>query len=127
MRSYDVAITSLAIGAPAKWTDNVLSQFPIPDVVLEHRGVARRIPHSGVVRLALVRQLHVELGLSVRDAVRRAEELLGTDGSCVAAGDALQLVLDRAALERRVDLALREALESAPAPRRGRPPGRRGP
>ena len=125
MRSYDVAITSLAIGAPAKWTDNVLSQFPIPDVVLEHRGIARRIPYTGVVRLALVRELHVELGLSVRDAVCRADELLGTDPSVVLAGEAIQLVLDRAALERRVDQALREALESAPTPRRGRPPGRR--
>ena len=26
MRLYDVAVTSLAIGAPVKWTDNLIAQ-----------------------------------------------------------------------------------------------------
>lgn len=124
MRFYDVAVTSLAIGAPPKWTDNLLSQFPIPDVQLERRGVARRVSHSAVVRLALIRELHTELGLSVRDAVRRADELLESHAGTATAGETLVLTVDFAAVERRVDARLREALESAPAPRRGRPPRR---
>ena len=29
MRSYDIAIASLTIDAPAKWTDNLLSQHAV--------------------------------------------------------------------------------------------------
>ncbi|MEO8621890.1 MAG: hypothetical protein ABI625_12545, partial [bacterium] len=76
MPSYDIAIASLAIDAPPKWTDNVLSQHTIPDVVFARRGVARRIGHAALVRLALIRQLHVSLGLGVADAVRVASDLL---------------------------------------------------
>jgi hypothetical protein len=36
----------------------------------------------------------------------------------------VRIVLDRAALERTLDDRLRDALESAPVPRRGRPPRR---
>ena len=63
MRSYSVAISSLAIGSPHKWLDNLLSHFPLPDVGSERRGIARRVPHSALVRLALTRELHLELGM----------------------------------------------------------------
>ena len=122
MRSYDVAIASLAIDAPSKWTDNLLSQHRLPDVVSERRGVARRISYSGLVRLALIRQLHVELALGVGDAVRVADQLLDSGGTGVYESGQLRLTVDRPALERALDLRLTEVLESAPAPRRGRPP-----
>lgn len=128
MRTYDVAVASLAIGAPAKWTDNLLSQHRIPDVVLEHRGVARRIPHQALLRLALIRELHTMLLIGVRDAVRMAAQLWTEQGENGEPGltlGALRLSLDRAALTRTVEQRLRDALESAPAPRRGRPPRRR--
>jgi hypothetical protein len=38
----------------------------------------------------------------------------------------LRITCDRPALEHTLDRRLREALESAPAPRRGRPRGRMG-
>ena len=121
MRSYDVAIASLAVDAPLKWTDNLLSQHRLPDVVSERRGVARRISYSGLVRLALIRQLHVELALGVGDAVRVADQLLDSGGTGVYESGHLRLTVDRPALERTLDLRLAEVLESAPAPRRGRP------
>ena len=121
MRSYDVAIASLAVDAPLKWTDNLLSQHRLPDVVSERRGVARRISYSGLVRLALIRQLHVELALGVGDAVRVADQLLDSGGTGVHESGHLRLTVDRPALERALDLRLAEVLESAPAPRRGRP------
>ena len=122
MRSYDVAISSLAIDAPRRWTDNLLSQFALPDVDSDRRGIARRISYPALVRLALIRQLHTRLGIGVGDSIRIASELLDANVGCVHERGHLTLSVDRPALERTLDAALAEALESAPAPRRGRPP-----
>ncbi|NUR34784.1 MAG: hypothetical protein HOQ30_12295 [Gemmatimonadaceae bacterium] len=121
MRFYDVAVTSLAIDAPIKWTDNVLSQHDVPGVAAARRGVARRIPHPTLLHLALTRELHAVLGLSVRDALPLDRELLDGDGAAIIQRGAVHLALDRALLERAVERRLREALESAPTPRRGPP------
>ncbi len=122
MRSYDVAIASLAIDAPTKWTDNVLAQHDVPGVVSVRRGVARRIERPALILLALARELHVGMDVSVRQALSLARELLQErEGSAVRRG-VLLVDVDRDALERALDDRLREALESAPAPRRGRPP-----
>lgn len=125
MRAYSVAITSLAIDAPVKWTDNVLSQHPVNDVIAASRGVARRIPYGVLVRLALTRELHVTLGMTVRGSLALADELLSAGEGAVHRQGHVRVVCDRAALEQALDHRLREALESAPSPRRGRPPHRR--
>ena len=57
MRSYSVAVAALAIGAPRKWTDNVLSQHQLPEIVSVRQGVARRIPYHTLIQLALIREL----------------------------------------------------------------------
>jgi hypothetical protein len=114
VRFYDVAMTSLAINAPLKWTDNVLSQHSVTDVVADRRGVARRLPHSALVHLALTRELHVSVGLSVRDALELARELLAQRDDVDAAGvrrGHLRITCDRAALERTLERRLRDALE----------------
>lgn len=121
MRSYDIGIASLAIMAPVKWTDNLLSQHVIPDVASTRRRVARRIPHSALIQLAIIRQLHIELGLGVRDAVRISKTLGDTKGEGVHQGGQIRLTVDRPAIERELEGRLRDALESAPTPRRGRP------
>ena len=121
MRGYDVAIASLAIDAPLKWTDNALSQHAVPGVVAARRGIPRRISRTALLHLALTRELHVQLGLGVRDALALAIELLARDADPGVARGSLRLQCDRAALERILDLRLRDALESAPSPRRGRP------
>ena len=124
MRSYTVAVSALAIGAPHKWLDNLLSHFPVPDVGSERRGVARRIPHSALLHLALARELHLDLGVGVRDALALAADLLSSPEGAVSRGGHLRVTCDRLALEHAVGARLREALESAPAPRRGRPAAR---
>lgn len=124
MRSYSIAVSALAIGAPQKWLDNLLSHFPVPSVSGERRGVARRIPHSTLVQLALTRQLHQALGMGVRDALTLAGELLASNDGAVLRGGHLRVTCDRRTLEHAVIECLRDALESAPTPRRGRPPGR---
>jgi hypothetical protein len=125
VRSYDVAMASLALGAPVKWTDNLLSHYAVPGVVSSDRGASRRIPHGALVFLAVVRELHTKLGLGVRDAVAMAPRLLADDAGTVHESGHLRVTLDHAGLERDLTLRLREALESAPTPRRGRPPTRR--
>lgn len=125
MRLYSVVVASLAIDAPTKWLDNLLSHHQIPGVIAERRGVARRIPYGALMYLALVRELHVALHLGVRDAVRVADAMLSGGDDAVHASGHLRVTFDRAALERDVTLRLRAALESAPAPRRG-PTPRRG-
>lgn len=124
MPSYDVTITALAIRAPHKWTDNLLSQHSIADVGSAHRGVARRISHVALLRIALIRQLHVQLGISVADAVHLAALLLHSEPPGVHASGQLTLTVDIAELQRTLDEQLAQALESAPVPRRGRPPAK---
>jgi hypothetical protein len=125
MRHYDVAIASLAIAAPLKWTDNLLSHHNIPGVVAERRGIARRISHLALLHLALIREVNLNLGASVRDAVAIADRLLAEQGAGVLQTGHLRVILDRSALEQALDSRLRDALESAPTPRRGRPARRR--
>lgn len=121
MRWYDVTMASLAIGAPIRWTDNVLTQHQLPDIVSVNRGVTRLIPHSTLVRLCLIRELCSGLGIGVRGAVRFAADLLDGERTGVLRRGHLTIAVDRDSLERSLDAKLRDALESAPRPRRGRP------
>ena len=123
MRSYSVAVSALAIGSSQKWLDNTLSHFPVPHVASEKRGVARRIPHAALLHLALALELHQTLGLGVRDALTLAERLLHADDGAVSCGGHLRVTCDRSKLEHELSHRLREALEFAPTPRRGRPAG----
>jgi hypothetical protein len=124
VRSYDVAIASLAIHATNKWTDNLLTQQTIPDVISARRGIARRITHAALIRIALIRQLHTHLGVSVADSVRIAAHLLESEAPGVYESEQFTLTVDIQKLERDLDERLANVLESAPAPRRGRPPNR---
>jgi hypothetical protein len=124
VRLYDVAVAALAIEAPRKWVDNLLSHHEVPDVLLARRGVSRRIPHSALLHLALARELHVELGMSVRDAVHLAATLLAGGEGAVHESAHLRVTFDRPGFERAIRARLSAALESAPTPRRGRPRAR---
>ena len=123
-RLYNVAVASLAIRAPIKWTDNLLSQHPIPDVHRIARGVARGISWSALVRIALVRELHVRLGCAIQQSVSLATELLASPDSSISPDGSIILAFDRQAFEQALQSRLAEALEVAPRPRRGRPPSK---
>lgn len=123
MRLYSVAVTSLTVGAPAKWTDNLLSQHDVLDVAHFDRGVARGVSWNALVRIGLIRTLNQGLGCGVRDAVTLAASLIERSGS-VEVGDCVTVRFDRAAFEATLRDRLREVIETAPRPRRGRPPRR---
>ena len=121
MRLYNVAVASVAIGAPEKWTDNLLAHHELGGVQSKARGVARGISWPALVHIALVRELHIGMGCSVRDAVAFAAALLGSPADLIEPGPHLSLGFYRADFERDLHRRLADALESAPRPRRGRP------
>lgn len=121
MRLYSIAVVSLAIGAPTKWTDNLIAHHEIPDVRSRTRGVARGVSWNALVRIALVRELHLGLGCGVREAVSLADLLLRAPMGTTSAGRWLTVTFARAAFEQELQRRLADALESAPRPRRGRP------
>ena len=121
MRLYSVTIASVAIRAPEKWTDNLIAHHELKGVHSRARGVARGISWPALVHIAVTRELHLELGCSVRDAVSFATALLATPDGLMAVGRHLEISFDRERFEHELQRHLVDALESAPRPRRGRP------
>ena len=121
MRQYSVAVASLAIDAPVKWTDNLIAHHSLPDVRSKSRGIARGISWAGLVRIALIRELHRSLGCGVREAVDLADRLLRAPDSAVRLGRWSTIGFERREFEEELQRRLAEALETAPRPRRGRP------
>src|SRR5919112_2022082 len=99
MRLYDVAVASLAIDSPLKWTDNLLAHHAIPEVRSRARGVARGISWTGLVRIALIRELHLALGCGVREAVALSDLMLSAPDGVIAPGRFLSLGFERRALD----------------------------
>jgi hypothetical protein len=124
MRLYSIAVTSLAVGAPIKWTDNLIAHHAIAEVRSQARGVARGVSWAGLVRIFLIRELHLALGCGVRDAVALSGRLLHAADGVATVGAWVTLGFDRHVLEDHLQRRLAEALESAPRPRRGRPASR---
>jgi len=125
-RAYSVAAAAFALDVPPKWLDNFLSQHAVPGVVAAERGVARRIPLSALVLLAIARDLQRELGVGLGRGLEAAVRLVGTgdDASVLPIGEAAVLRVDVAALRRAIEDRLVIAMEILVAPRRGRPPAR---
>lgn len=121
-RAYTVATVALALNSTPKWVDNVLSHFTISGVRQGKQGVARRISTRGVLELALVQQLSESLRIPIEIAAAGARALVDEGELTIGASLSLRLETDRelATLESRLEYAV----EAAPLPRRGRPPGK---
>jgi hypothetical protein len=125
VRLYSVAVASVAVKAPEKWTDNLLAHHELAGVHSRARGVARGISWPALVQVALARELHARVGCSVRDAVSFAATLLADPDGLMAPSPYLSVAFDRERFESDLHRRLADALESAPRPRRGRPRQRR--
>ena len=125
-RVYSVAAAAFALDVPPKWLDNFLSQHAVPGVVAAERGVARRIPLSALVLIAIARDLQRELGVGLGRGLEAARRLLEPDDDTglLPIGDAGMLRVDVAAVRRAIEDRLVIAMEILVAPRRGRPPAR---
>ena len=122
MASYTIAVASLAIDAPLRWTDNAISQHRIDGVVSERRGVSRRITFPALLTLAVARELVNELQVSLAHALTLASELAREpEGAEICLAHTV-LRVDLPAIRHDLQQRLADALESAPLPARGRPP-----
>ena len=120
-RSYSVRIAAVALGVPAKWVDNVLSQHDIPGVISSRQGVERSISDLGIRVLEIIRigshELRIPVSRSVEIAVSTAA---AADGRFVtASGAELRFAID--AIDRRLRERLIDAIEATPRLARGRP------
>lgn len=125
-RAYSVAAAAFALDVAPRWLDNFLSQHAVPGVVAAERGVARRIPLSALVLVAIARDLQRELGVGLGRGLEAAVRLAGRDddASMLPIGEAAVLRVDVAALRRAIEDRLVIAMEILVAPRRGRPRAR---
>lgn len=118
-RAYTIATVALALEAPTKWIDNVLSHFSLPGVEQGTQGVPRRITATGVLQLSVVRSLVESLDLPIKSAVRAAATLVS--GGELQLGENLVLALGSDREAARMESRLEFAVEAAPLPKRGRP------
>jgi hypothetical protein len=120
-RAYTIATAALALETSVKWLDNVLSHNRVPGVSQDRQGVSRRLTVEGLLVLALAVLLIQELGVPTPKAIALAENLAKNEGRHLA-NQGLNLELDLVSFRGRLLERLENAVEVAPAPRRGRPP-----
>jgi hypothetical protein len=120
-RAYTIATAALALEISVKWLDNVLSHNRVPGVSQDRQGVSRRLTVEGLLVLALAVLLIQELGVPTLKAIALAEDLAKNEGRH-SANQGLNLELDLVSFRERLLERLENAVEVAPAPRRGRPP-----
>jgi len=121
-RAYTIATAALALGTSVKWLDNVLSHNRVSGVAQERQGISRRLTVEGLLVLALVVLLIQELGLPTLKAIGVAEDLAKNEGRYMAQ-QGLNIALDLLSFRIRLLERLENAVEIAPVPKRGRPPG----
>jgi hypothetical protein len=120
-RVYTSPTVALTLGTTAKWLDNVLSHYTVPGVQQKRQGISRRLGLDGILVLAIGLRLIQDLGLAIPHALHLAEALAKKGGREITPhGFEISLGLD--ALRERVLERLEGAVETAPVPRRGRPP-----
>ena len=125
-RSYNVRTVAFAIGAPAKWLDNVLSRHQLPGVSQSRQGVERLINDEGLLAIEVTRMLVLELGIPLTHSVPITRAALaergGDEARFVAPGGvAIQIPLDR--IRERLRFQILAAMEAVPNVSRGRPRG----
>jgi hypothetical protein len=120
-RAYTIAAAALALGTSTKWLDNVLSHNRVQGVTQDRQGVARRLTVEGLLVLGLAVLLIQELGLPTPKAILLSEHLATNDGRYVAP-QGLNVAIDLPSFRAQLLESLENAVEIAPAPRRGRPP-----
>jgi hypothetical protein len=120
-RAYTISTAALTLQTSVKWLDNVLSHHTVSGVHAKRQGVARRLGIEAILILAVVVLLVQDLGLPIPDALWLAEALVKADGAYQSRGG-LSVRLELMPLRENLLKRLEAAVETAPIPRRGRPP-----
>ncbi|MCE2942040.1 MAG: hypothetical protein ACK53A_08520 [Gemmatimonadota bacterium] len=119
MARYDVRLAAVALDVGYQWLDSLLARHPVAGVVAESQGVRRTVTDDALVTLAIVRDLHHDLGLPLGRAVAVAESLQAS--GAMRAG-LVALTVDRSQVVDQLAPRVSEALERIVPRRRGRPP-----
>ena len=122
-RTYDPRTVALALKAPIKWVDNILSHNDIRGVDRTSRGVERRLSFDGVAVLAISRLLSKELGIPTPAALKISRQLVDLGTGQVTTAGGVGVIIDWAALIERLQGRLTEVCETSVRMRRGRQPG----
>lgn len=121
-RVYDVRVTALTLDVPVKWIDNLLSHHAVPGCSTERQGIDRRISDLGLLAIAIVHLLSLELRVPLATATALVRGAASGDSiGPLRTPSGLQIELPTRQLERALQDRLRDALEAAPIVARGRP------
>jgi hypothetical protein len=121
-RSYTVATAALTLGTTVKWLDNVLSHNPVSGIHPKRQGISRRLTIEAILVLEVALLLIQDLGLPISHAVGVAEAIVGTGGGRYRSPHGLNVEVGLTQLRENLLQRLEAAVETAPIPRRGRPP-----
>jgi hypothetical protein len=124
-RSYSVSTVQLVLDVPIKWVDNVLTHHDVPGVVRGRRGLSRGVPPHSLLVLGVALELIRDLQMPIAPAIGLAASLCEAPSGEHRLTAEIVLRVDMAAIERRLERRLLEAVEVAGAKRRGRPPLKR--
>lgn len=120
MRGYTVATAAVALGVGPKWVDNTLSHYRVPGVYQSRQGIARRLTAESVLVLEIALRLMRSLSIPLHAALEISSVIATDPASTYSVGEC-SLRIDVASVRTTTERALAEAVEFAPAPRRGRP------
>src|ERR1043166_3648992 len=90
VRLYHVEAACVAADCDRKWLDNVLSRFGMDGVESGGRGRARRISLRGLRQIVVIRELALQAGVPLVEAVRISARLLA-DGAPIVVGAGLAI------------------------------------
>ena len=126
MRAYTVATVAITLNVPAKWLDNILSHNRVPGVAHGRQGIARRLTPEAVTVLEIALKLSRSFAIPAPRALQIARDLVTQGGADArfSVESPLALSIDVKSIEADISRRLADAVEIAPRPRRGRPPGR---
>jgi len=124
MPLYNTATAAVALGVPPKWLDNLLSHNEITGLQNNAQGVSRRLSVETIAFLMLTRELIGRMGLAAPTALAVARRLIDAPEGDLSLSPWLRMTFQPSALHAEVLTRLRRAVETAPTPRRGRPPKR---
>ena len=120
-RAYTIATVALTLGTSVKWLDNLLSHNTVLDVHTGRQGVSRRLGMEAIVVLEIVLLLIQDLGVPTPHAIGLAEALVRAEGR-FRSRHGLSVEVGLAPVRENLLQRLEAAVETAPIPRRGRPP-----
>lgn len=124
MRAYTVAAAAVSLGISPKALDNVLVRYEIAGVSRARQGVSRRLTARAILSLDIAFRLARSSAMPIGRALQLASRVLHDEKAIIELEQGISLSFDVSRLRLDLDSRLAEAVEMAPAPRRGRPPAR---